>query len=108
MSVTLDRPAVIDARRVAAVLSEIAEIASETLERREVFPRVAAAVRSVIPFGDMGVVRIIDSERAVLHATTADDAHRDRCSAPMSLTQWSPRWRPRPGRMVRIDDARAE
>jgi len=99
----------IDARAVAAVLSEIAEIASETIELREVFPRVATAVRRILPFDNMGVVRIVDGDRVVLHATTLSDQDLGcECSDPMRLCDWSPRWRPRPGPNFRIDDARAE
>jgi len=44
---------------IGTVLSEIAAIASETLELQDVFDRVAASVRQVIPFDHMGVVRIV-------------------------------------------------
>src|SRR5437867_10453361 len=92
----LHEPASVDAQTLAAVLSEIAEIASETIELREVFPRVATAVRRVIPFDNMGVVRIVDGDRVVLHATTMHDCcPDDECSDPMLLSAWSPRWRPR-------------
>ena len=105
----LHEPASVDGQTAAGVLSEIAEIASETIELREVFPRVATAVRRILPFDNMGVVRIVDGDRVVLHATTLD--HRDpadRCSDPMLLSAWSPRWRPHSGPMIRIDDARSE
>src|SRR2546425_68871 len=39
----------IDAQSVANALSEIAEIASETLELQDVFDRVAAAIRELVP-----------------------------------------------------------
>ena len=58
----------IDAESVASVLSEVAEIASETLELQQVFGRVANAVRRVIPFDNMGVCRIVDGDHMVLHA----------------------------------------
>src|SRR5439155_4099169 len=93
----------------AAVLSEIADITSETIELREVFPRVASAVRRIIPFDNMGVVRIVDGDRVVLHATTMDHLDRDEeCKGPLPLSAWSPRWRPRTGAMHRIDDAPKE
>jgi len=105
----------IDAQSVTGVLSEIAEIASETLELREVFDRVAAAVRRVIPFENMGVVRILDGKHAVLHAATFRKEGADGrcvegkgCSDPMPLTAWSPRFRPRAGANKRIDDATKE
>src|SRR5262245_6027106 len=111
MAPLLDQVTGIDARTVAAVLSEVAEIASETLELREVFPRVAAAVRRVLPFDNMGVVRIVDGDRVVLHATTLEHEGCDGCdgcSESASLSAWSPRWRPRPGPMHRIDNGRTE
>src|SRR5690349_2742157 len=89
----------IGAESVAAVLSEVAEIAAETLELQDVFDRVATAVRRVIPFDNMGVVRIVDGDKAVLHASTVPcRAESTRtCLGPASLTSWSPRMRPRPG-----------
>jgi transcriptional regulator with GAF, ATPase, and Fis domain len=100
---------IMDPRSIVGVLAEIAETASETLTLQEVFNRVAAAVRRLIPLDNMGVVRIIDGKFAVLHATTkqctVDDAI---CSGPEPLTSWSPRLRPRPGPIPRIDDAEAE
>src|SRR5438876_6914391 len=109
MGFALAEAASIDAQTVAAVLSEVAEIVSETIELREVFPRVATAVRRVIPFDNMGVVRIVDGDRVVLHATTFEsDDSNEKCSDPMPLGAWSPRWRPRLGPNFRIDDAKRE
>jgi transcriptional regulator with GAF, ATPase, and Fis domain len=94
---------------VVSALAEIAETASETLELQEVFNRVAAAVRRLIPFDNIGVVRIIDGQFAVLHATTIDcRVDEAACTGPTPLTAWSPRLRPRPGPIPRIDDAAAE
>jgi transcriptional regulator with GAF, ATPase, and Fis domain len=98
-----------DPKAVARVLSEIAETASETLELQEVFDRVATSVREVIPFEHMGVVRIIDGERAVMHATTVPCEDRiAKCTEPLPLSAWSPRLRPHPEPKHRIDDAEAE
>jgi Nif-specific regulatory protein len=98
-----------DPRTVARVLSEIAEIASETLELQAVFDRVATAVRELIPFENMGVVRIVGGDRAVLHATTVPCADGEaKCSEPMTLTAWSPRLRPQAGAHPRIEDAQEE
>ena len=100
-----------DPRSVVAVLSEIAETASETLELADVFDRVAAAVRRLIPFDNMGVVRGLDGERAVVHAATfdCDAAERDRkCTDPTPLAHWSPRIRPRSGPVPPVGDAEAE
>jgi len=97
----------IDAQSVASALSEIAEIASETLELQDVFDRVAAAIRELIPFDNMGVVRILEDERAVLHASTVP-CQGPMCLEPMPLTSWSPRMRPRAGPNPRIEDAQIE
>jgi len=115
----------IDAQSVADVLSEIAETASETLELQEVFGRIANSVRRVIPFDHMGVVRIQGGEWAIKHATTFADcpaewkdaalngdaeesADERACFKPSALTTWSPRLRPRPGAIQRVDDALVE
>src|SRR5438876_832533 len=109
----------IDAQSVTGVLSEIAEIASETIELREVFDRVGTAVQRVIPFYKMGVVRIIDGSHVVLHAVTFTEEHSKqghpdwkcsdaKSSDPMPVTAWSPRWRPHAGPTPRIDDAKRE
>jgi transcriptional regulator with GAF, ATPase, and Fis domain len=98
-----------DPKSVARVLVEIAETASETLELQDVFSRVAASIRTLIPLDNMGVVRIIDGRWAVLHATTIDcSAGESPCSGPTPLIAWSERLRPRPGPVPRLDDAEAE
>jgi two-component system NtrC family response regulator len=97
----------IDAQLLAGVLSEIAETASETLELQDVFDRVATSVRRIIPFDNMGVVRLIDDARAVLHASTVP-CQGPVCAEPIPLTSWSPRMRPRPGPNPRIEDALIE
>jgi two-component system NtrC family response regulator len=109
MDVALKDPSSVRGELLASVLSEIAGIASETLELQHVFGRVANAVRRVIPFDNMGVVRVVDGDRIVLHAATVPCADPDGISTePMPLGHWSPRWRPRAGPMRKIDDARAE
>ena len=97
-----------DPEAVARVLTEIAEISSETFELQDVFHRVASSIRRVIPFEHMGVVRILDGEWAVKHATTLDMSDCAECSEPRPLSAWSPRLRPRPGPIPRIDDATVE
>jgi GAF domain-containing protein len=98
-----------DPRLVARVLSEIAQTASETLELQDVFGRVAACVRELIPFDNMGVVRIESGHRAVVHASTIPCAAQDKMTwEPCSLTDWSPRLRPRPERYRRIEDTHGE
>ena len=95
-----------DPQSVTSILSEIADIASETLELDEVFDRVADSVRKLIPFENIGVVRIVDGERVMLHATTMDCGGK--CLDPVPLSWWSPRWRPIPGPTPRLNNARAE
>jgi len=98
-----------DPQAVVRVLAEIAETASETLELQEVFDRVATSIRTLIPFDNMGVVRIVDGPRAVVHATTVRvEGCEATCWDPIPLDAWSPRLRPRPGPIPRIDDAEAE
>ncbi|HKA37496.1 MAG TPA: sigma 54-interacting transcriptional regulator [Thermoanaerobaculia bacterium] len=96
------------AESVARVLAKIAETASETLELQDVFDRVAGCVRELIPFDSMGIVRILDDGRAVLHATSGPRASPAAAGLELPLTAWSPRWRPRPGPYPRIEDARAD
>jgi transcriptional regulator with GAF, ATPase, and Fis domain len=98
-----------DPRTVARVLSEIAETASETLELQAVFDRVAASVREVIPFDNMGVIRIVDGDHAVMHAATFPCEERAvACPRACKLAEFSPRIRPHAGPLPRIEDAPAE
>jgi transcriptional regulator with GAF, ATPase, and Fis domain len=99
-----------DRRTLARVLAEIAETAAETLELQEVFDRVVASMRAVLPFDHMGVVRVLDGQWAVVHATTLGrgEGEEPKCWQPAPLTAWSPRLRPRPGPIARVDDAEAE
>jgi transcriptional regulator with GAF, ATPase, and Fis domain len=98
---------VLDTAAVARALSEIAQAASETLELQEVFDRVANAIRMVIPADNMGVVRVVEGRSAVLHATTVP-CGESRCTAPVPLTAWSPRLRPRPEAIAPLEDASRE
>jgi transcriptional regulator with GAF, ATPase, and Fis domain len=94
---------------VVGALAEIAETASGTLELQEVFNRVASSVGSVIPFDNMGVVRIIEGRFALNQAATVECCRYGTASGgPFPLTSWSPRLRPRPGPNPRIDDAQVE
>ena len=97
-----------DTQAMTGVLSEISEIVSETMELTEIFERVADVVRRVIPFEDMGIVRVVDGEKAILHAHTQAGKVSKGHLEPWPLTAWSPRWRPRPEPVPRIEDARAE
>ena len=98
-----------DLRTVARVLSDIAEISAETLELQAVFDRVATSVRTLVPVDNMGVVRIVEGDRAVVHATTIRvEGCQGACWQPVPLTYWSPRIRPRPGPIARVDDAENE
>ncbi|MGH9363186.1 MAG: sigma 54-interacting transcriptional regulator, partial [Thermoanaerobaculia bacterium] len=99
----------VDRGSLASVLAEIAETAAETLELQEVFDRVATAIRRLIPFDNMGVVRLLEGEQAVVHATTVRvEGCEANCWEPRPLTSWSPRLRPRPGPIPRVDDALIE
>ncbi len=98
---------------ISSVLSELAGIASETLELQEVFDRVATSIRRLIPLDNLGVVRILDGQSAVLHATTVpcgcgEDGEGGDCFDPEPLASWSPRLRPRPGPIARVNDAAIE
>src|SRR5258705_3611310 len=97
----------IDAQSVANILSQVAGIGSEPLELQDVFDRVATAIRELIPFDNMGVVRLVDGDHAVLHASTFPCKGAE-CTEPIALTAWSPRMRPRAGPNPRINDARLE
>jgi transcriptional regulator with GAF, ATPase, and Fis domain len=98
-----------DSEKLAGVLSEVAETASETIELQQVFDRVAGSVREIIPLDHLKVVRMIEGERAVVHATTIrDHACAGACSQPYPVACWSPRLRPGPGPMRRIDDVERE
>ncbi len=114
-------PPAVDSSSLAGVLAEIAETAAETLELQDVFDRVANAVRRLIPLDAMGVVRIVDGQYAVLHAITvpciagqceehdpAESCAMEGCTEPEPLASWSPRLRPRPGPIARVDDAAVE
>jgi transcriptional regulator with GAF, ATPase, and Fis domain len=100
----------VDRTSLAEVMAEIAETASETMDLQEVFDRVAAAVRRLIPFDNMGVCRILEGQYAVLHAATVSHQAEPEaeCTEPRPLTSWSPRMRPRPGSIPRLDDAAVE
>jgi transcriptional regulator with GAF, ATPase, and Fis domain len=92
-----------------AVLADLAATAAETLELQEVFARVASSIRRIIPLDHMGIVRILPDGRAELHASTVPcDADGPACDGPAALESWSPRLRPRPGPIPRLDDARLE
>jgi transcriptional regulator with GAF, ATPase, and Fis domain len=98
-----------DPQIVARVLSDIAETASETLELQDVFERVAASVRELIPFDHMGVMRVVDGNRCVLHAATFLDGEDRECvGQPCMFDDFSPRIRPHPGPTPRVNDAEAE
>jgi transcriptional regulator with GAF, ATPase, and Fis domain len=108
MGIALPDRSTTDPQSVARVLTEVAEIASETFELQDVFERVAAVIRRVIPFDHMGVVRILEGQWAVKHATTLNADECSECSDPVPLSSWSTRLRPRPGPIPRIDDTRVE
>ena len=99
---------------LADVLGEIAQFASRTLELQDVLGQVADAVRRVIPIDHINVVRMVGADRVVVHASTWSSGDSrceervDRCWAPIPLTAWSPRLRPRAEPIPRLADAEAE
>ena len=98
-----------DPHSVARVLAEIARVASETVELRAIFDRVAAPARELIPFDDMGIARILEDGSAMRHASTlAEGCSEEHPFQPVPLTHWSPRIRPGAETVVRVDDAAAE
>jgi two-component system NtrC family response regulator len=98
-----------DARLFSRVLAEVAETASETLELQEVFERVAESIRRIIPLDHMGIVRILPDGMAEVHASTVPCEGEDpACHGPEPLESWSPRLRPRPGPIPRLEDAPLE
>jgi two-component system NtrC family response regulator len=103
---TSSEGAAADPQTLVAVLAEIAETASGTLDLQKVFRRIADSVARVVSFDNMGVVRIIEGRYAVTQAATVE-CWQDWTAAagPLPLTSWSPRIRPRPGVNPRIDDS---
>jgi Nif-specific regulatory protein len=99
-----------DQKALVRALGEIAATAAETLDLQGVFDRVAASIREVISFENMGVVRLIGDDHAVVHATTVwiDDSFEPACHAPTPLTHWSPRIRPGARPLPCVKDALEE
>ncbi|HEX2897947.1 MAG TPA: sigma-54-dependent Fis family transcriptional regulator [candidate division Zixibacteria bacterium] len=98
-----------DPKLVAQVLSEIAEASSETMKLQDVFGRIAESVRKLIPLDKMGVVRMVDANRAVMHAATFPIDEELKCvDRACSLEDFSPRIRPQPRQYPPIVDAAAE
>jgi transcriptional regulator with GAF, ATPase, and Fis domain len=87
-------------------LGRIARIVSGTLELREVFSQVAEAAAAILPFDTMGVCRLEGSNRLRLYAIAGAPMDDDP-SKIVHLEDFSPAMRPRPGKIHRIDDARA-
>jgi transcriptional regulator with GAF, ATPase, and Fis domain len=113
-AIKLIHPPSPDEVSLADVLAEIAQLASQTLELQEVFDQVADSLRRLIPFDHLKVVRIVEADRVVVHATTLkfpgcqDEQHVSQCWEPIPLTAWSPRLRPRGEPMPPLVDAAAE
>ncbi len=98
----------LDPQSVARALAEIAKTSSETLELQEVFGRIAESVRRIIPFDNMGVVRV-EGDRATVHATTIPCHDGSVSKWPCcSLSDWSPRIRPSPEPRPVIENAPVE
>jgi transcriptional regulator with GAF, ATPase, and Fis domain len=96
------------------VLSEIARLASQTMELQDVFDQVADSVRRVIPLDHLKIVRIVGTDHAVIHATTWSvgesrcEMRVARCWEPIPLTAFSPRLRPRAEPIAPLADAETE
>ncbi|MBI2213272.1 MAG: sigma 54-interacting transcriptional regulator [Acidobacteria bacterium] len=96
------------------VLAEIAQLASQTLELQEVFDQVADSMRRLMPFDDMKVVRVVEPDHVVVHATTfkiadcTDGSRVSCCWEPIPLAAWSPRLRPRGESLPPLLDAEIE
>ncbi|HET6373091.1 MAG TPA: GAF domain-containing protein, partial [Candidatus Polarisedimenticolia bacterium] len=98
-----------DHQIVAQVLAEIARTASETLELGEIFDRVAASARRLIPLDEMGVCRVLEDGSMMKHASTVAGGCPERhADEPVPLTEWSPRIRPRLEPVPLVNDAQIE
>jgi len=89
---------------LAAALSRIARVVSETLELKDVFARVAEAAATVLPFETMGVSRLETPDTMRIYAVAGSSKPADP-SRVVRLDEFSPNLRPRPGNHGRIDDA---
>jgi two-component system NtrC family response regulator len=87
-----------------SVLSEIARAVAESLEVREVFARMAEALRRVISFDGIGI-SMIECEEIQLYISAGDakEEHFDR----YAFDDVSPRLRPRAA-VLRVDDVNRE
>jgi transcriptional regulator with GAF, ATPase, and Fis domain len=94
-------PAETDA--LAAVLSRIARVVSETLELKEVFERVAEAAATILPFDAMGVSRLETTGTMRVYAVAGSVKHEDHPRV-VRLEDFSPALRPQLGGVGRIED----
>ena len=88
---------------LAAALSRIARVVSESLELKEVFARVAEVAATVLPFESMGVSRLDTPDTLRLYAV-AGSVNHDNHARVVRLQEFSPAMRPQPGNTGRIDD----
>jgi transcriptional regulator with GAF, ATPase, and Fis domain len=93
-----------DTDPLAAALSRIARVVSETLELKDVFARVAEAAATVLPFETMGVSRLETPDTMRLYAVAGNLKAKDP-SRVVRLEDFSPRLRLQPENIGRIDDA---
>ncbi|MCI0451077.1 MAG: hypothetical protein L0Z51_01655, partial [Candidatus Latescibacteria bacterium] len=69
-----DRPASIDAESITPILTEIAGIASETLELPAILGRIAVALRELIPFDNIAFLahlrlrRFESRQKRIIHS----------------------------------------
>jgi two-component system NtrC family response regulator len=90
---------------LVAALGRMAEVVSETLERKVVFARVAEAAASVLPFDLMTVGRPEAADTWTAYAVAGNFQDEP---VSVSLTDFSPAIRPRAGSVLRIEDAATE
>ena len=87
-----------------AALSRIARIVSGTLELKEVFSQVSEAASAVLSFEVMGVCKL-EPPNLMRNYAMAGDKQLTDPSEVTPLEDFSPRMRPAPGKIMRIDEA---
>src|SRR5262245_63395979 len=88
---------------LALALGRMARIVSETLELRDGFQRVAEAAAPVLPFDEMGVVRVGPPD-TLTHYSSAGEKEGLRPPRTLRFEDFSPAMRPLRDRALRIDD----
>jgi transcriptional regulator with GAF, ATPase, and Fis domain len=94
----------LDPDPLAAALSRIAHVVSETLELKEVFARVAEAAATVLPFDTMGVTRSESPDTMKVYAVAGSITPADTARVAR-LSDFSPAIRPQVAGSGVIEDA---